>query len=49
MKKLDDRDDNRDNYGNEYGNDNDNATAGSESDGTIFDPIKTSRSRLGLA
>ena len=49
MTNHGDRYDDRDNDRNEDGNDEDNAASGSGSDGPIFDPIMTPRSRLGLA
>ena len=48
MTKYDSGDDCGDNEGNEHGNDDDSAVAGSLSNGTIFDPITTPRSCLGL-
>ena len=48
MMKYDSRDDDGDNYGNEDRNDDDNAAAGSGSDGMIFDPKTTPWSRLVL-
>ena len=48
MTKYDDRDDDGDNDRFEDGKDDDNAAAGSGSDGPIFDLITTHRSRLVL-
>ena len=44
---MNDGDDDGDNDGNEDGNDEDNAVSGLGSDGPIFDPITTPRSRGG--
>ena len=49
MTKYDNRYDNRDNFGNKYRKYYDNAAARSGSDVTIFDPITTPWSCLGLA
>ena len=47
MSNKDDRYDDGDNDGNEDGNDDNNTATGSGSDGPIFDPITTPRSRGG--
>ena len=47
MTKYDDGDNDWDNDRNEDGNDDDSVAAGSGSDGPIFDPIATPRSRRG--